>query len=643
MTRHEDERSNFSETEPFAALLQVRLSRREALKSASVFALAGLVLASFGKAARALAAETGSALSALGFKEIPKSLSDKSNIAPGYGVQRFLSWGDALFVDVPAFNPQALNAAAQEKQFGTHCDYIAFMPLPRSAKQRSSDWGLLCVNHEYADAAMMFAGMSQKQRHTMTREQVDVEMASIGVSIVEVKRSGETWEYDKASRHNRRLTAQTPMRIAGPAAGHARLRTQGDKTGKLVLGTFANCAGGVTPWGTALTCEENFHDYFAWDQDENNPEAGNHTRYGIGKSNYRTAWHKHHPRFNAGVDANEPNRFGWVVEYDPYDPASVPVKRTALGRFKHESATVALATDGRVAVYSGDDEAFEYLYRFVSDKRYDPARPESGKNILDAGTLYAAKFHDDGTLEWLPLVHGKGPLTRANGFGSQADVLIETRRAADLLGATPMDRPEDVEVHPLTGEVYCSMSKNYKRVKPDAANPRRVNVFGHILRLIPPAAKGGADHAAARFRWEMELLAGDPANTAHGARYGGKPSAQGWLTNPDNLAFDAGGNLWVATDGQPESIKACDGLYAMPTKGAAAGTPRLFFTAPMGAEVTGPCFTPDGTTLFLSVQHPGEDSSQDAPSTRWPDFNMNMPPRSSVVAIVKKGGGAVGS
>jgi secreted PhoX family phosphatase len=392
-----------------------------------------------------------------------------------------------------------------------------------------------------------------------------------------------------------------------------------------------------------LIAEENFHQHFRGDV-EKTGEARNYKRYGLpGK---RWAWAEHHDRFNLDKEPNEANRFGWIVEIDPYDAASTPVKRTALGRFKHECATTMINPDGRVTVYSGDDQRFDYLYKFVTAGRFDPNDRAANRDLLDTGTLYVAKFEADGTMTWLPVTFGTGPLTAENGFNSHADVMIETRRAADLLEATPMDRPEDVETNPVNGRTYVMCTNNSKR-KPEqvnAANTRAKSKHGHVIELIPPMTDGKADHTALEYRWEFFLLAGDPANPDDRAMYLADISANGWLSSPDNCTFDAKGRIWISTDGQPKS-GISDSVYAADTYGPGRGLTRCFFNAPTGAEICGPTFTPDYRTLFLAIQHPADDkdSTFDNPSTRWPDFADNMPPRPSVVAIVKDDGGEIGS
>ncbi|MEQ8659980.1 MAG: DUF839 domain-containing protein, partial [Gammaproteobacteria bacterium] len=296
-----------------------------------------------------------------------------------------------------------------------------------------------------------------------------------------------------------------------------------------------------------------------------------------------------------------------------------------------------------------DDEVFEYLYRFVSSARYDQRDAAANRALLDDGELSVARFHDDGTLEWLPLVHGQGALTPAHGFASQADVLIETRRAADLLGATRLDRPEDVETNPRDGSVYAIMTNNLARDagETDRANPRAANRHGHVLRLVPPGAPGSAvEHAAPRFRWTMFALAGDPASDG---RYPAHVAAASWFSAPDNCAFDGHGRLWIATD-QGRAWTAtgfADGLWACGEDADGAPVIKCFFRAPFGAEVCGPAFTADDRTLFLAVQHPGIDglpaSSYRAPATRWPDFDATLPPRPAVLAIRRRDGGPIGA
>lgn len=632
----DDVPSNESGNTPFATVAEQRLSRRgvlAGLAGAAAVGLAGQTTVS----RRALAA---GAKSTLTFTETPHVYDATHHVAPGYNAEILLRWGDAVESGAPPFDPMNQTAAAQAKQFGYNCDYIGFLPLP--AGPGKGDRGLLCVNHEYTNRHLMFPDVGKKQK--LTRTQTEIEMAAHGHSVVEIARQGTTWSVVQGSRYNRRIHVGTPMKISGPAAGHDRLKTNSDPSGTSVFGTINNCAGGHTPWGTVLIAEENFHGYFGGDPAKT-AEARNYRRYGL-KSRSRYSWADHHDRFNIEKEPNEPNRFGWMVEIDPYDPASTPIKRTALGRFKHEGANATVNRDGRIVVYTGDDQRFDYIYKFVSNGRFNPDNRAANAALLDDGTLFVAKFNADGMLNWLPLVWGTGPLTPANGFNSQADVLIETRYAADLLGATPMDRPEDVEPNPVTGTVYVMLTKNTKR-KPgqtDAANPRARNKHGHIVEMIPPGRGKDADHAALTFRWDIPLLAGNPKFAADGAKYHADVSANGWLSTPDNCAFDSGGRLWIATDGAPKSGIA-DGVWATDVEGDARMLTKRFFAAPRGAELCGPCFAPDDRTFFAAVQHPADEkqSTFANPSTRWPDFKDNMPARPSVVVVTKSDGGVIGS
>ncbi|HWX49931.1 MAG TPA: PhoX family phosphatase [Roseomonas sp.] len=641
----EDIGSNPRPERPIGELIERRLSRRAALRgllgAAATATLADQLLAS---GSRALATETGP--SSLGFKEVAHQLTERDAVPEGYEIQTVIRWGDPVLPDAPAFDPHHQTAEAQGTQFGYNNDYVDFFPLPRGS--RTSDHGLLAVNHEYADTQLMFPDMGndESSRLKSSREQALVEMAAHGMSIVEIRKENGRWAPVRSGSLNRRITAATPIRISGPAAGHPRLRTSADPTGRLALGTLNNCAGGNTPWGTVITCEENFNQYFGGAAAKTGAQAAMYKRYGIvEQASY--SWPNHEDRFNLDKEPNEPNRFGWVVEFDPYDPNSRPVKRTALGRFKHEGCTHAVSADGRVVFYMGDDERFDYVYKFVTARAWNPDDPAANRDLLDEGTLYVARFHEDGRMEWLPLVHGQGPLTAENGFGSQAEVLIETRRAADLLKATPMDRPEDVQANPVNGRVYAMLTNNTRRKaeQVDKANPRAANAHGHVIEMVPPGAgTDRVDHAATEGRWEIFLVAGRPG-TDPGASYHQGTSGEGWLSCPDNCTFDSKGRIWIATDGAPGTSKVADGLYAADTDGQGRALTRLFYQAPTGAEVCGPCFTPDDETVFLAIQHPGDDkgSSFANPSTRWPDFDPAMPPRPSVIAIVRRGGGKVGA
>lgn len=602
-------------------------------------------------ATRPLAAVAGphsARAAAFGFDGLPHGVDDTHHLPPGYDAQVLLSWGDPLTPDGSAFDPARLDAAAQRRRFGYNNDYVAFLPLPPAG---ADERGLLCVNHEYTNPTFMWPGLHRGNlTGAMDRARTHTEMAAIGASVVELERHGSRWR-TVASPYARRIDATTACDISGPAAGHARLCTGADPEGRRVSGILNPCSGGKTPWGTVLIAEENFQLVFRGDGGDDR-ERANHERYGVGRSVAYSWWGAHERRFDLAYEAREANRFGWVVELDPRRPDLAPVKRTALGRFKHEAANCVLNRDGRVVVYSGDDETFEHLYRFVTRDRCSGEDPACHRGLLDHGELSVARFHDDGSLTWLPLVHGAGPLVGANGFNDQGDVVIEARRAATLLGATRLDRPEDVEPSPRDGSVFVMLTNNVLR-RPgqrDAANPRAFNRYGHVLRLLPPGAPGDdVDHAATEFGWETFLLAGDPDNPRDQARYPGSCAPGGWFAAPDNCAFDPAGRLWIASDqgrSWPQTGFA-DGLWACGDRRPGTAAFRRFFQAPIGAEVCGPEFTPDGRTLFLAVQHPGVDgtgdSSFDRPATRWPDFRDDLPPRPSVLAIRRVDGGLVGS
>jgi secreted PhoX family phosphatase len=567
------------------------------------------------------------------------STEDKLLIPDGYEFNVLIRWGDPIFPDAPAFDPRAQQPAKQARQFGYNADFIGFLPLPVGS--RNSARGLLVVNHEYTNPELMFADWDGNIDHKK-RRMVDVELAAHGLSVIEVQREARgSWSVVPNSLYNRRLTAETLIAISGPAAGHSWLQTSSDASGTRVLGTLSNCAAGVTPWGTVLTAEENFQKYFAGSIDAVDDAIlrALHKRYGV---NDEYGWGHHYDRFDITKEPHEPLRFGWVVEIDPYDPTSMPMKRTALGRFRHEAATTVINRDGRAIVYMGDDGRFEYLYKFVSAGHYNPANRYANLDLLDTGTLYVAKFSDDGTGEWMPLIFGQGPLTAVNHFHSQADVLLAARRAADLLGATKMDRPEDVEAHPKSGKVYVVMTNNTRRTpgQVDKVNPRPVNKHGQIIEL----AEDAGEHAATTFGWKLFIACGDPNNPDDKASYQGYMDGS-WMSCPDNIAFDDAGRLWVATDGQPTSIKKNDAVYVVEVEGPQCGLTKMFLSGVPGGEICGPAFTPDYRTFFVAIQHPGEAKGSTFlhPISRFPDYKPDMPPRPSVVAIYRPDGGKVGS
>ena len=625
-------------------IIQRRLSRRAMLKgtvlTGAAISLPGLTgCTTPSPASTSDSAPDSTPAATFNFPEVGRGMDETHHVAEGHSAEVLIRWGDPLFVDSPPFNPHAQSASAQRQQFGYNCDFVGFHPLPHNAAGQAR--GLLCVNHEYTAAPLMLPDVITDYPNSMTQALCEIEMAAHGGSICEIVQVDGRWQVNLESPLNRRIFGRgTSMTYTGPAAGSTRLATGSDPSAREGTGTINNCAGGITPWGTYLMAEENFHGYFQGSLDASHAEAGNHERYGVPGGWFQ--WGRHFDEFNIAREPNAPNRYGWVVEVDILDPQSTPKKRTALGRFKHEGAESVIASDGRVVIYMGDDERFEYVYKFVSDDRFDADDRAANLDLLDRGTLFVARFNEDGQVEWLPLTFGQGPLSPENGFASQADVVIEARRAADLLGATPMDRPEDVEAQPDTGRVFVMLTNNTKRQpdQVDAANPRAQNAFGHIVEIITP----DGDHTARTASWELLVQCGDPSDPAVGATWNTATSADGWFGSPDNCAFDADGRLWVATDCNP-TTGAADGLWAMESSGALRGTGYSFFRAPVGAELCGPRFTPDGTTLFVAVQHPGDGpgATFDAPTTRWPDFAEDAPPRPSVVAIYKDDGGKVGS
>ena len=645
---------NGSDNGTMGDVIAERLSRRDLAKGILAVTAMTATAAPLALLASDRARSQGSsATPSFNFAEVESGVDDKHYVAEGYDADVLIRWGDPVLPGAPPFDPHKLTRDGQAKQFGYNNDYLGYFPMPNAPNP--SEHGLLCVNHEYTNEELMFPGLGRQDARRgsttpfskMTRDIAEIEMMAHGGSVLEVKKIAGKWAIVAESKYARRITAETEMRISGPAAGHSRMKTSADPAGGRVLGMLNNCAGGRTPWGTWLTCEENINGYFTGELVAGHPEARNHKRVGVPSRWYN--WGDYFDRFDVSKEPNEANRFGWVVEIDPFDSTSLPVKRTALGRFKREGAAGILNKDGRYVIYSGDDQRFEYVYKFVTEGRFDPTNREANMRLLDAGVCYVAKYNADGTGDWLPLIYGQGPLTEANGFHSQADIVIEARTAADLLGATKMDRPEDIEANPRTNKVYVMLTNNpaRKAEQVDAANPRAENRFGHIIEMIPE----GDDHAATKFRWEILVKCGDPSIASVGATFNPNTSKHGWFGMPDNCAVDSTGRLWISTDGNyPKRTGRSDGLWAMETDGPARATSKLFFRCPHGAEMCGPEFTPDDTTLFLAVQHPGETDESDPsaepasfenPVTRWPDFKEGVPPRPSIVVITRKAGGKI--
>jgi secreted PhoX family phosphatase len=581
------------------------LSRRTFLKGA----LGAAVAASLPGCA------TQGARPRISFAPIAPSSEDLFRVPPGYEAKVLFRWGDPVGIPgaMPAFRMDGSNSAEdQAVQAGMHHDGMHYFPLGQP------DHGLLAMNHEYLDEGLLFTD-GQK---TWSAEKVLKAQNAVGVSVIEVVLKGGQWEVVRPSRYARRITARTPCRIAGPAAGHALMKTEADPDGATVLGTYNGCAHGWTPWGTYLTCEENWHNQFV-NAGTISPEQ---RRYRISARGRGYRWHEHDERFDAAKHPNEANRFGWIVEIDPYDPQAMPVKRTAMGRIKHEGAACSLSPEGRMAFYSGDDEAFEYIYKYVPHGRFDPKAGRRNGTLLDEGTLYVARFNPDGTGDWLSL---QGP-----------EALVYARIAADAAGATKMDRAEWIVPHPVTREVYAALTNSSERKQADPANPRAPNRFGHILRW----REAGDDPAATTFRWEVFVLAGPE----------GKGTIKGdAFACPDGLWFDSMGTLWVQTDMSPSNLGKGD-FAPLGNNQALAVDPqtgvfRRFLTGPRGCEITAFHTTPDNRTAFVNVQHPGETpgdrSNPEKPNafSNWPDYAPNGRPRSATVAIRRTDGGIIGT
>nr|VFJ52179.1 MAG: hypothetical protein BECKFW1821B_GA0114236_101140 [Candidatus Kentron sp. FW]VFJ61340.1 MAG: hypothetical protein BECKFW1821A_GA0114235_111215 [Candidatus Kentron sp. FW] len=606
------------------------IDRREFLSAAGATGLAVFLAAN--PITQAMAMETDSR-NRMGFKPIPASTADKVVVPKGYRAEVLISWGDPIFPDAPAFRQEA-DAKAQERQFGDNNDGMTLFPM-------SNDRAVIAVNHEYTNYEYLFPHRGQ----ATSADEVRKAQAAHGVTIVELEKEGGRWRIDRNGKLNRRITANTPMEIAGPASGHDRMKTALDKAGHRVLGTVNNCANGQTPWGTYLTCEENFNYYFV--SGDNAELADTYQRYGISRKDKKGyQWYRFDERFDVARHPNEAHRFGWVVEIDPMDPASIPKKRTALGRIKHENAALAINDSGHVVVYMGDDERGEHLYKFVSRNRYDPNNMAANRDLLDEGTLYVARLdgkkgEQKGIGRWIELTWGKHGLTPENGFADQAEVLIFARQAATRVDATTMDRPEWVAVHPGNGHVFCTMTNNkYRGVKEnqpvDAVNPRKKNIYGHIVRWYPDRG----DHTAEVFSWDLYMVAGNPV--VHDGPYAGSDNItpENMFNSPDGLGFDGDGRLWILTDGKYSNQGDFAGMgnNQMLCGDPDSGEIRRFLTGPVGCEITGLTFSPDYKTMFVGIQHPGEKLTP----SHFPEGGDAIP-RSSVMMITREDGGVIGA
>ncbi|MBL8383991.1 MAG: PhoX family phosphatase [Burkholderiales bacterium] len=698
---------------------------RSGAGAAALASAGGLTLGGLVSTVEAAPVPPGPGFPGYGFTMVPPSTvafpgagSDMVAVPSGYTAKVFVAWGDPIMPGGPAFAADASQTAADQlKQFGMHCDGMHFFPFSGPGGTPLNDRGLLCVNHEYTHEAILHVG-GQGAGPAYTIAKTRKSQAAHGVAVVEARRVAGKWTVMKNSPFGRRITSNTPMRISGPAAGHALMKANAYTitdagsvpTGALtdgfsVNGTINNCAHGITPWGTYLTCEENYNGNFGSSTTVDTSTATETSklrrRYGLSAAGFGYRWHETDPRFDLNLNPNEPNLFGWVVEIDPFAPASMPVKRTALGRFKHESAQYVVDKDNRVAFYMGDDERNEYIYKFVCAGTYNPANRAANRNLLDSGTLYVARFDSDLTGDWIPLVPGtiglNGQALRdnpnfagANDAEVLAKILIKTRMAADAVGATMMDRPEWTGVRPrILGysevEIYCTLTNNNRRgtntpssnnpdgstaaggARPpvDAANPRADNVHGHIIRW----RETGQSVAAATFAWDLFVQNGDTITT-RAPHASGTNNYTGNIVDadaagsadygaPDGLWFDQFGRLWVQTDQQGDAIGDVwqnIGRNVMVCADPNTGATRRFLTGPNQCEVTGVVLTPDGKTMFVGIQHPGEDATAAAPEqfSAWPQSQFGVEsdgvtplpagrPRSSVVVITKDDGGIIGT
>lgn len=646
---------NTSDGEYFGDIV-ARLNRRGLIKGGAAVVLgvgAVSVLAACGDDSADTGSATGSPGTGTGFTAVAPNKEDALVVPEGYEQSVLIRWGDAVIEGAPAFDFDKQSPAAAATQFGYNCDFAGLLPIDGQA-----DKYLLVVSHEYSTEPMMFRGYN---KDAPTREQFDIALASHGLSVVEVHGQSGSGQLKPAfGKYNRRITATSEFEVKGPAAGSALLKTKADPTGAKVLGTLNNCSGGVTPWGTVLSGEENFNQYFGNAETVTEPDAAKRLkRYGIEGAGSERKWESFDPRFDIAQEPNEVNRFGYVVEINPWDATSVPVKHTSMGRFKHEAATVHVTGDGSVVAYSGDDERFDYMYKFVSTKKVQSGVGASAMRhnmtILDEGTLYVAKLTGDhaaeidgsgkvpnggftGKGQWIALLEtgadGKGK-SLVEGMSAE-EVAVFTRLAGDKVGATKMDRPEDFETNPKTGKVYVALTNNTKRGEegkagPDEANPRKLNKNGQVLELTD-------NHTGTDFTWSLLLVCGDP--TAADTYFSGFDKAKvSPISCPDNLAFDPYGNLWISTDGN--ALKSNDGLFSVVLDGPDRGETKQFLTVPRGGETCGPIVTEK--QVIVCVQHPGEsdDATTDKPLSNWPDGGTTQP-RPSVAVVWKKNGGRIG-
>ncbi|WP_303290521.1 PhoX family phosphatase [Marinobacter sp. SS5-14b] len=658
---------NHSENTPFHEVLSTRMQRRTVMKGTVGAALAsvmGLGLAGCGSdsdddSTGDINAEARDPqATALGFKAVPVSNANTVVVPEGYTAEAFLPWGTPLTGSYPEFFADASNGGAdQEQQVGMHHDGVHFFPIDLPAGGNSSSEGLLVMNHEYINQKALHANgpvKAQDNGGVRPADQVRKEIAAHGVSVVHIKRDGNgVWDVVRNGL-NRRVTGGTEIDISGPLKGYSKLVTPFSPNATATRGTLNNCAMGATPWGTYLTAEENWHGYFA----NKGSRPKEQVRHGVGSAS-RYDWEladtgeDQYIRFdvtpveNGSAETdyrNEANTFGFMVEIDPFSPETNPVKRTALGRFGHEGVIFGPVEEGKpVVCYSGDDSRFEYIYKFVSDQPY--YADTANGSLLDTGTLYVARFNDDGSGEWLPLslddAGFKAKVDAAaargtvggigfNGFENQADVILNTRLAADIAGATPMDRPEWGAVDPVSGEVYFTLTNNSERLESqtNGANPVAGNTTGHIIRWTP----AGDDHTSGSFDWDIFVFAGEQGTeTVVDDQVIVALTDDNIFNSPDGLWFDYNGRLWIQTDGSDDAPYQNNMMLAA---NPVTREIKRFFVGPQGCEVTGVVTTPDSKTMFVNIQHPEKD---------WPFGTEGDHPRDAVVIVTRDDGGVIGA
>lgn len=664
---HDEPDCNSSNNPFFSDLIERRIGRRALLSGGVGVAvsamLAGNATAHDGR--HHWNRRSGRRSVSPGFTPVPHSSADAVIVPEGYSVQVIIPEGTPLTRTAAPYIPGDHNTGAdREQQAGGHHDGIEYFPMFHGPA--GNRHGVLCLNFENINLELIHPnGFSiDSNGYRPVENEVRKEIASHGVGVVEIAEERGQWQVIKG-RYNRRYTANSPMEICGPVRGSAFVKTKYSPDGTKTRGTINNCGAGRTPWNTYLTNEENWAGYFF----NTGTRSREQVRYGVptaARSTYGwgTRSEDQYARFNTtpvAVDAtgdyrNETNGQGWVVEIDPFDPKALPKKRTALGRFAHESAAFAPVKSGRpVTVYMGDDSRGEYIYKYVSNKKYVPGKADG--SLLDDGKLYVARFNEDGTGHWIVLEHGKNGLTAANGFTSQADVLVNARTAADYVQATRMDRPEWTSVDERTGYVYCTLTNNSSRgvaanQPVNAANPRAINPDGHIIRW----READDGHDATTFEWDVFVYGGPTldkvqalGNSDSVYRGNAQYAAQvfpgtddqaylpdtGTFNSPDGMWVAPSGILWIQTDGYSNAARGF-GNQQMLAADPESGDVRRFLTGPIGCELTGLTATPDGKTLFVNIQHP-EGASV------WPNINGETRPRSATLIITKDDGGIIGT